>query len=899
MILDALTQDKHSFFAPEVVQTSAMDCGPAALKSLLEGFGINVSYGRLREACQTDVDGTSIDTIEEVAVQLGLNAEQVMVPADHLLLPNSDTLPALVVVRQPNGLTHFVVAWRVVGNYIQIMDPGTGRRWRTHRQFLDELYLHEQALPADMWREWAGTDGFTDPLRQRLRQLRLPEAEIDSYLAAALADPAWHSLAHLDAATRLVTSLINAKAVYSGDEATVLFQRYLSDPQTFAIPATYWSVRDEHPLLEVPDGQLVLRGAVLMRVLGRLDAAEAGDDDEAEEALPLPSELAAALAEEPTHPLREIGRLLLADGWLIPGIILLALFLSTFSVTIEAMLFNSLFAISQRLNFVSQRVGTIAVLFLFLGIAFLLEFPLANMQLRMGRRLETRLRIRFLEKIPKLGDRYFHSRLTSDMTQRAHELRQLRTLPGITIMWLRLGFQIVLTAVGVIWLNPGGVSLALLATAYAIGSAFVIQPVIIERDLVMRTHQGAISNFYLDALLGLAPIRTHGAEQAVRHQHEGLLTEWVNASYRFYNVDTVIELAQLFIGGAFSFWILYDYISKGGEASGVILLFYWTMRLPSLGQALAQQSLQYPMLRNRLLRLLEPLGAPEEAEEAQTGMPVVQGDAAGVAITMNDVLVQAGGHTILEDVNVTIAAGSHVAIVGPSGAGKSSLVGLLLGWHRPSVGELLVDGEPLSGQALYDLRRQTAWVDPSVQLWNRSLIDNLQYGANSGEPLSPVIDRADLFSVLEKLPNGLQTKLGEGGGLVSGGEGQRVRLGRALYRPDVRLVILDEPFRGLDRGKRRELLARVREQWREATLIFISHDVGEAQNFERVLVIEQGQVVEDDSPAALAEQPDSRFRALVTAEEMVRQGMWGAAGWRRLWLANGQLEERSGEPQEA
>ena len=71
--------------APEVVQTSAMDCGPAALKCLLEGHGVPVSYGRLREACQTDVDGTSIDTIEAVARQLGLDAEQVMVPVDHLL----------------------------------------------------------------------------------------------------------------------------------------------------------------------------------------------------------------------------------------------------------------------------------------------------------------------------------------------------------------------------------------------------------------------------------------------------------------------------------------------------------------------------------------------------------------------------------------------------------------------------------------------------------------------------------------------------------------------------------------------------------------------------------------------------------------------------------------------
>ena len=105
-------RSRRRFFAPEVIQTSAMDCGPAALKCLLEGFGVGVSYGRLREACQTTVDGTSIDTLETLAQSLGLDAEQVMMPVDHLLLPEAEALPAIVVVRLPTGLTHFVVVWR-------------------------------------------------------------------------------------------------------------------------------------------------------------------------------------------------------------------------------------------------------------------------------------------------------------------------------------------------------------------------------------------------------------------------------------------------------------------------------------------------------------------------------------------------------------------------------------------------------------------------------------------------------------------------------------------------------------------------------------------------------------------------------------------------------------------
>src|SRR6185312_14005558 len=153
---------RRRFFAPEVIQTSAMDCGPAALKCLLEGFGVPVSYGRLREACQTDVDGTSIDTIEVVANQLGIVAEQMLLPTDHLFLRGTDVLPALIVIDQPNGGTHFVIAWRRLGPWLQVMDPSTGRGWTRCDRFVAGIHRHAASVPAADWRAWAGTDAFLD-----------------------------------------------------------------------------------------------------------------------------------------------------------------------------------------------------------------------------------------------------------------------------------------------------------------------------------------------------------------------------------------------------------------------------------------------------------------------------------------------------------------------------------------------------------------------------------------------------------------------------------------------------------------------------------------------------------------------------------------------------------------
>ncbi len=936
------------FFAPEVVQTSAMDCGPAALKSILEGFNIPVSYGRLREACQTDVDGTSINTMEDLAIQLGLQAEQVMLPVDHLALPEAQTLPAIVVVQRPNGLTHFLVVWSRVGGLLQVMDPATGRRWPSLKRFLNEVYIHTFPVPAEAWREWAGSAGMLAPLRRRMSDLKLPAALQARLIEAALADPTWRSLATLDAATRMTAALTQAGGLLAGEAAGRVLERFYrlnltgplpqvdkvgaaarpaqpgQAPESLMIPAVYWSAL---PLVEneaqaegrEPPQRVLLRGAVLVRILGRQEAgqAAAGPLDQAgtepaqePDALPLrsalPPDLQAALQEPAQRPEQEIFKALRQDGLLAPAMLTLALFLATLGVLIEALLFQGIIRIGQNLSLLPQRVLAALAVLAFVLALMLLEFPISASIQRLGRHLETRLRVAFLEKIPRLGDRYFRSRLTSDMTQRAYDLRSLRFLPSLGVSMLRTAFQLLLTLVGVIWLDPISAPLAILGTAFFVGLSFVSRPLLEERDLRLRTHTGALSHFYLDALLGLVPLRTHGAERAMRRQHEAQLYEWVRTGRESYSLSIILQAVGALLYSLFAILIILNFLSSGGQIGQILLLFYWTLSLPTLGQALAEGIQQYPMQRNLVLRLLEPLSAPDEEEAWVAGMPGAASEDAPpdralaptptsqpVSIAIDDVVLQAGGHVILDRISLHIAPGEHVAIVGPSGAGKSSLVGLLLGWHRPSSGQIAIDGRLLDGRGLADLRRQTAWVDPAVQLWNRSLYDNLRYGVEGTEtrPLGEAIQSADLYDVLERLPEGLKTDLGEGGGLVSGGEGQRVRLGRAMLRPNVRLVILDEPFRGLDREKRRKLLAEARQHWQAQTLLCITHDVGETVAFPRVLVIENGAIVEDGPPQALAADPASRYRSLLEAEETVRSRLWASAEWRRLVIEDGRLHE--------
>ncbi|HEX8825390.1 MAG TPA: ATP-binding cassette domain-containing protein [Archangium sp.] len=883
------------FFIPEVLQTSAMDCGPAALKALFGGFGVPVSYGRLREICQTDVDGTSVDMLEELAVKLGLDAEQGMIPRDHLLLAETGTLPALVVVRLADGNLHFVVVWKKRGPFVQIMDPAQGRRWVPMAELLDRLYMHVMPVSAEAFREWAGTEEFLVGLRRRLAVL-VDGPLLERLVAEALGDSTWKSVSCLDATVRLVQTLVEGGGIQRGEVAAGFLEQLLREVRTALdegraqelIPPTYWTAVGK------PDAeQLLLHGIVCLRAKGL--RGERGTDE-----TPMSPDLAAALREAPTRPLRELVTLLRRDGVLTPTVLTAIGVTAAVGGFLEALLLRGVIDAGRYLTTPEQRLGGIVMLLALLGVLFALELPLSLGTLHLGRRLELRLRLAFLDKIPRLGDRYFRSRLISDMAQRCHGIHLVRNVPTQAVMVLRACAELLVTLVGLTWLAPRSAPLIFLAGALAIAIPVLAQRSLLDADRRLRDFDGVLSGFYLDALRGAVALRAHRAERTLRRAQEEPLHEFISAARTLLRRGITAETISSFVTTGGSVAIVLHALSRGVQPGAVLLLVYWALALTTLGRQIAEGLRQYPAASSLTGRLMEPLLAPDEgahgvvpAAPKRTEQPAE--GARGVAISLRQVEVKAAGHTLLRGIDVSVRPGEHIAIVGPSGAGKSSLVGVLLGWHRPAAGRVEVDGEPLEGDALWRLRRETAWVEPEVALWNRSLVDNLAYGAKADEVLpqvGQVLHRADLIGLVDKLPQGLQTRLGEGGGLLSGGEGQRVRLGRALLRPGVRLVIFDEPFRGLERDRRTALLERARQGFAGTTLLCIMHDIAETLSFDRVLVIQGGQLVEDGDPRRLAAREDSQYRALLDEEAAMRRDLSGREGWRRIVLEEGMLSER-------
>ncbi|MBV8070575.1 MAG: hypothetical protein JO270_11765, partial [Acidobacteriaceae bacterium] len=609
------------FLAPEVVQTSALDCGPAALKCLLEGYRIPVAYGRLREACQTGLDGTSIDTLEVVANQLGLIAGQVLLPVDHLLLREAKAFPCLLVTTLPNGVTHFVVLWRKHGSLLQVMDPAVGRRWVSTKEFLREVYAHTMPAEADEWRHFAASEDSRKMFAERMRKVGLRSKRQLTLVTNALHDEGWRSLAILDAAIRLVAALRDSGAIRSADDSARLLERMIANPE--CIPERYWSVRSA-PQDSAGAEQVLVQGAVLIRILGSQPPAS-GEE--------LGTELSAALSARAASPGRELFNVFWHSGRLAIALILCGLVVSAAATLGEGLLFRGLLDISTELGLAGQRMGAMSALAFFCVALLFLELPVFLYSVRIGRYIENRLRLKFLEKIPRLSDRYFQSRLISDMAERSHVAHRLRDLAGHVHQLLRAVLEFTFTAAGIVWLEPSYSHHMMAIAAVALAPPFLLQSLLTERDLRVRTHAAGLTRFYLDAMLGLVAVRAHGAENAVRRDHERFLGEWANASVRLQRTAAALEAAQLtalfgLIGGLFLWHPL-----EGADIGRTLLIAYWALNLPALGQEIGTLLRQYPAYRNLTLRLMEPLSAPEETPACE--IPFGPGECAAPSLTFD------------------------------------------------------------------------------------------------------------------------------------------------------------------------------------------------------------------------------------------------------------------------
>jgi subfamily B ATP-binding cassette protein MsbA len=209
--------------------------------------------------------------------------------------------------------------------------------------------------------------------------------------------------------------------------------------------------------------------------------------------------------------------------------------------------------------------------------------------------------------------------------------------------------------------------------------------------------------------------------------------------------------------------------------------------------------------------------------------------------------------TALSDVDLVIAPGESVALVGPSGGGKTTLVNLIPHFYAPTEGRLLLDGRDIATIHLKELRRQIALVSQDIVLFNDTIAANIAYGMTAGasrEAIERAAEAANALEFIRAQPEGFDTVVGERGIRLSGGQRQRIAIARAILK-DAPILILDEATSALDTESERLIQTALETLMRGRTTIVIAHRLSTVEYCDRIIVLEQGRIVEQGTHAEL------------------------------------------------
>jgi len=225
-------------------------------------------------------------------------------------------------------------------------------------------------------------------------------------------------------------------------------------------------------------------------------------------------------------------------------------------------------------------------------------------------------------------------------------------------------------------------------------------------------------------------------------------------------------------------------------------------------------------------------------------------------IRMEDVSFRygVGGRKVLNNLNLIVKKGAKVGFIGPTGCGKSTIVDILMGFIKPTTGNVLIDNDVLKAENVLLWQQQIAHVSQDIFLLDASFMENIAFGASLGEinkdKVKECAEIAKISSVIEETEESYQTKVGERGVRLSGGQRQRVGIARALYRNSP-ILVLDEATSALDIETEKEIIQSINDYAHDITVIMIAHRTSTLMNCDWIYKIENGSVKLEGCPAEI------------------------------------------------
>lgn len=487
-------------------------------------------------------------------------------------------------------------------------------------------------------------------------------------------------------------------------------------------------------------------------------------------------------------------------------------------------------------------------------------------------KIDVELGARLFRHVLALPLAYFESRRVGDTIARVRELENIRSfLTGQALTSvLDLLFTVVFLAV--MFHYSGWLTLIVVISLplYALISAG-ITPVLRRRLNDKFARSADNQAFLVETVTGIGTVKAMAVDPRVTRTWDTQLAGYVDAGFSVTRLATLgqqgvqlvqklVAIAILFFGarlvidGKLSLGQLIAFNMLSGQVAAPII------RLAQLWQDFQQVGISVD-------RLGDILNTRTEIPGSRIALPPIRG---AVRFEHTVFRYRPDAPEVLAGIDLDIRAGEVIGIVGRSGSGKSTLTKLVQRLYVPERGRVLIDGQDLALADPAWLRRQLGVVLQENFLFNRSVRDNIAL-SDPGMPLERVIHAATLAGAHEfisALPEGYDTRVGEQGAGLSGGQRQRVAIARALVG-DPRILILDEATSALDYESEHAVMANMRSICAGRTVLIIAHRLSTVRRADRIVVLDQGRIVESGTHADLIDQADGHYARL----NRLQQGM--------------------------
>ena len=502
-------------------------------------------------------------------------------------------------------------------------------------------------------------------------------------------------------------------------------------------------------------------------------------------------------------------------------------------------------------------------LLLLLGIGLLvavaaqagISFGRALLTVRLQQQLDRRLIPDFFAHLLRLPYAYFQQRTTGDLLSRLEGNSAVRDLVTSGVLTGLLDGGLVLLYLAILYVQFPLFGWVVTATALA--------HLLLLSLSVRRVHelsqsalvtQAAEGSFAVQVLRGIESVKAAGTETWITAQWRERFDASLKAAAARGHYLAGVDSLFLFISTAtplLLLWLGTSAVATGqlelGQMLGLVVLA--SASLAPLGGVAGyiHQAQQIWAYLERMGDVLE--SAPEEMEPDQTPLSLTG------SIEVSDLAFRYAGQADfdLAQISFALKPGEKVALVGPTGAGKSTLVRLLLGLYRPDAGKICYDGRPLADLGLSRLRRQIGVVLQDSFLIGGTIRENIALH-QPDLPLAQIMEAARLAGIheeIERLPMKYESWVGEGGSALSGGQRQRLVLARALA-PRPKILILDEATSHLDAATEAAIQSTLDQL--DATCLIVAHRLSTVRHADRILVLDQGRIVEEGSHEELIAQ---------------------------------------------